>query len=106
VTTSDGRLIGPFNSFLLHPPVASACLQFWSAVQSNTSLSPRVREVVMWGIRPIRVCWPRRWARWHAAWRGSKPPVARGVRGPGTGAARRVGGSAGPFDRLQAAVAW
>ena len=29
-----------------------------------------------WPIRPIRVCWPRRSARWPAPWRGSKPPAA------------------------------
>jgi 4-carboxymuconolactone decarboxylase len=46
-TTADGRLIGPFNTFLLHPQVASKFLEFSAAEGSHTSLSERVREVVI-----------------------------------------------------------
>jgi 4-carboxymuconolactone decarboxylase len=47
ITTPDGRLIGPFNAFLLRPEVALKLLEFSSAAQSQTSLSDRVREVVI-----------------------------------------------------------
>lgn len=46
-TTPDGRLIGPFNAFLLHPEVAPKFLAFDAALASHSSLSERVREVVI-----------------------------------------------------------
>jgi 4-carboxymuconolactone decarboxylase len=46
-TTGDGRLIGPFNPFLLNPAVASKLLNLQFAEQSQTSLSERVRQVVI-----------------------------------------------------------
>jgi 4-carboxymuconolactone decarboxylase len=46
-TTADGRLIGPFNSFLLHPEVAAKFLEFVAAAATHTTLSHRVREVVI-----------------------------------------------------------
>lgn len=46
-TTEDGRLIGPFNALLLHPEVAAKLLEFQAAESRHTSLSPRVREVVI-----------------------------------------------------------
>jgi len=47
VTTDDGRLIGPFNSFLLRPEVADKYLDFSAAAATHRTLSPRVREVVI-----------------------------------------------------------
>jgi 4-carboxymuconolactone decarboxylase len=47
VTTVDGRLIGPFNSFLLRPEVADKYLDFTAAAATHRSLSPQVREVVI-----------------------------------------------------------
>jgi 4-carboxymuconolactone decarboxylase len=46
-TTPDGRMIGPYNSFLLHPEVAAKILEFSSAERSHTTLSQRVHEVVI-----------------------------------------------------------
>lgn len=46
-TTKDGRLIGPFNVFLLHPEITNKLSEFQSAEASHTTLSPRVREVVI-----------------------------------------------------------
>jgi 4-carboxymuconolactone decarboxylase len=46
-TTADGRLIGPYNSFLLHPEVAAKILEFSSAEKTHTTLSQRVHEVVI-----------------------------------------------------------
>ena len=47
ITAADGRLIGPFNAFLLHPEVASRFLAFSAAESTHTTLSQRVREVVI-----------------------------------------------------------
>ena len=46
-TTEDGRLIGPFNAFLLHPEVTAKLSEFQTAEASHTTLPPRVREVVI-----------------------------------------------------------
>lgn len=46
-TAEDGRLIGPFNPALLNPAIAASFLDLQSAEQMNTSLSARVREVVI-----------------------------------------------------------
>ena len=47
VATADGRLIGPYNSFLVHPEVAAKILEFSSAEKNHTTLSQRVHEVVI-----------------------------------------------------------
>lgn len=47
ITTDDGQLIGPFNTFLLRPEVALRFLAFAAAEASHTSLSDTVREVVI-----------------------------------------------------------
>jgi 4-carboxymuconolactone decarboxylase len=47
VTSKDGRLIGPFNGFLLQPEVAAKFLDFTAAAADHRTLSPRVREVVI-----------------------------------------------------------
>jgi 4-carboxymuconolactone decarboxylase len=39
-TTTDGRLIGPYNSFLLHPEVAAKILEFSAAEKTP----PRFRS--------------------------------------------------------------
>jgi 4-carboxymuconolactone decarboxylase len=46
-TSEDGRLIGPFNPALLNPAIAAPFLDLQFAEQVHTSLSPRVREVVI-----------------------------------------------------------
>jgi 4-carboxymuconolactone decarboxylase len=46
-TSDDGRLIGPFNPALLNPAIAAPFLDFQFAEQVHTSLSARVREVVI-----------------------------------------------------------
>ncbi len=43
----DGRLIGPFNVVLESPEVGAAFLQLQSAEEKMTSLSKRVRQVVI-----------------------------------------------------------
>ena len=45
--TADGRLIGPFNPMLLNPGVSAGLLDLLKAEGEHTTLSPRVREVVI-----------------------------------------------------------
>jgi len=47
MTTADGRLIGPYNTFLLHPEMAAKFSEFQAGEKAHTTLSPRVREVVI-----------------------------------------------------------
>jgi 4-carboxymuconolactone decarboxylase len=53
ITTPDGRLIGPFNACLLRPEVALKLLECSSAAKSQTSLSDRVREVVILAVGAV-----------------------------------------------------
>ncbi len=46
-TTDDGRLIGPFNAFLLHPEISQKLSEFQASEAKYTTLSKRVREVVI-----------------------------------------------------------
>jgi 4-carboxymuconolactone decarboxylase len=47
VTTAGGQLIGPYNTFLLHPEVAAKILEFSTTEKTHTTLSKRVHEVVI-----------------------------------------------------------
>ena len=47
MVTSDGRLIGPFNAFLLNPEITKALLGFDTALKNEVSFSERVREVII-----------------------------------------------------------
>ena len=47
VTTTDDRLIGPFNAFLLQPEAAEKFLEFRAAATDHTTLSEREREIVI-----------------------------------------------------------
>jgi len=46
-TTEDGRLIGPFNAFLLHPEITAKLSEFQATEATDTTLAPRVREVLI-----------------------------------------------------------
>ena len=46
-STTDGRLIGPFNPCLLNPGLAAAFLKLQAAEQQCTSLDERIRQVVI-----------------------------------------------------------
>ena len=43
----DGRLIGPFNPILFSPSISPSFLDLQETEQKNTSLSQRVRQVVI-----------------------------------------------------------
>ena len=44
---ADGRLIGPFNTILASPEIGSSFLALQASEQEHTSLSERVRQVVI-----------------------------------------------------------
>jgi 4-carboxymuconolactone decarboxylase len=52
-TSEDGRLIGPFNPALLNPAIAAPFLDLQFAEQLHTSLSARVREVVILAVGAV-----------------------------------------------------
>ncbi len=51
--TEDGRLIGPFNPVLLSPGITPAFLDLQDAEAANTSLSERVRQVVILAVGAV-----------------------------------------------------
>ena len=52
-TAEDGRFIGPFNPALLNPAIAAPFLELQFAEQVHTSLSKRVREVVILAVGAV-----------------------------------------------------
>jgi 4-carboxymuconolactone decarboxylase len=53
MTTADGRLIGPYNTFLLHPEIAAKFSEFQADEKAHTTLSLRVREVVIIAVAAV-----------------------------------------------------
>ena len=51
--TPDGKLIGPFNPVLFSPALGGAFLDLQAAEQSHTTLSKRVREVVILSVGAV-----------------------------------------------------
>jgi 4-carboxymuconolactone decarboxylase len=54
--TDDGRLIGPDNPALLNPAISLASTTLMLGEQTHTSLSPRVREVVILAVGAVWQC--------------------------------------------------
>ena len=52
-TTDDGRFIGPFNPALLNPAMTSAAAELLLGEREHTSLSARVREVVILAVGAV-----------------------------------------------------
>jgi 4-carboxymuconolactone decarboxylase len=52
-TAGDGPLIGPFNPALLNPAVTASMLDLSVAERTHTSLSDRVREVVILAVGAV-----------------------------------------------------
>ena len=48
--TEDKRLIGPFNPMLLSPEISAASLDYLKAEQDSTTLTKRMREIVILAI--------------------------------------------------------
>ena len=49
----DGRLVGPFNSILASPEIASSFLALQASEQEHTSLDERVRQVVILSVGAV-----------------------------------------------------
>jgi 4-carboxymuconolactone decarboxylase len=56
--TKDGRFIGPYNPALQSPVISGSFLAFQFAEQKNTSLTPRMRQVVILAVGAV----------WHSAY--------------------------------------
>src|SRR4029079_1757936 len=52
-TTDDGRFIGPFNPALLTPALTSGSAELLLGEREHTSLSPRLREVVILAVGAV-----------------------------------------------------
>ena len=61
----DGRLIGPFNTVLLSPEMAETFLKLQAVEESHTTLSQRVRQVVILTVGAVFRCDYERYA--HSA---------------------------------------
>jgi 4-carboxymuconolactone decarboxylase len=75
-TTADGRFIGPFNPCLLNPAIASQFLQLQFTEQQDTSLSARVRQVVILTVDAVRRADYELYAHSAAARRAGLPDAA------------------------------
>ena len=70
LTRPDGTLLGPFNAFLLAPPLGSALQELGAAVRYETALSARTREIAILTVA----------ARWDCAFeRAAHESVGRAV---------------------------
>ena len=63
--SDDGTLIGPFNGILLSPEITNAFLALQGAEQDHTTLSQRVRQIVILTVGAVWQCDYERYA--HAA---------------------------------------
>ena len=72
----DGRLIGPFNPVLLSPEIGQAFLELQGVEGRTTSLSPRVREVVILTVGAVWRCDYERYAHAAVAKAAGLPPGA------------------------------
>lgn len=52
-TTADGKFIGPFNAALRSPAVVGAFLELQASEERHTSLSDRVRQVVILAVGAV-----------------------------------------------------
>ena len=52
-STGDGRLLGPFNPLLYSPMVGQGFLEYLSAERKHTSLSAKVREVIILSVGAV-----------------------------------------------------
>lgn len=65
VKLPDGRLVGPFNPILLSPEMGEAFLTLQAVEGKHSSLSPRVRQVVILTVGAVWQCDYERYA--HSA---------------------------------------
>jgi 4-carboxymuconolactone decarboxylase len=62
---ADGKLVGPFNGFLLSPEITASFLQLQEAEQKHTTLTERIRQTV---ILTVGAVWQSNYERYaHSA---------------------------------------
>ena len=76
VKLDNGALIGPFNSILLSPAIATAFLTLQEVEKEQTSLSDRVRQVVILTVGAVWKCDYERYAHSAVALRTGLPRAA------------------------------
>jgi 4-carboxymuconolactone decarboxylase len=82
-TTADGRFIGPFNPILLNPAISAQFLKLQFTEEQTTSLTERVRQVVILTVGAV----------WHADYElYAHSAAARQVGLPATAIATLVNG--------------
>jgi hypothetical protein len=64
--SSNGQFIGPFNPALHSPIICGSFLDFQACEEENSSLTPRVRQVVILTVGAV----------WQSAYECPDPPVA------------------------------
>ena len=52
-STDDGRLLGPFNPLLYNPMVGQGFMEYLGAERKHTSLSAKVREVIILSVGAV-----------------------------------------------------
>lgn len=72
----DGRLVGPFNTILESPGIAAAFLALQAAEQKHTTLSKRVRQVVILTVGAVWKCDYERYAHEAVARQAGLPEEA------------------------------
>ena len=72
----DGRLVGPFNTILESPGIAAAFLALQAAEQKHTTLSERVRQVVILTVGAVWKCDYERYAHEAVARKAGLPEEA------------------------------
>ena len=72
----DGRLIGPFNTILLSPEMAQAFLNLQDVEGKTSSLSQRVRQVVILTVGAVWRCDYERYAHAAVARKAGLSPAA------------------------------
>jgi 4-carboxymuconolactone decarboxylase len=75
-TTDDGRLIGPFNPFLLHPEITDKLSDLQAAEAQHTTLAPAVREVAIIAVGTVWRADYELYAQFAVARRSGLPDTA------------------------------
>ena len=75
-STADGRLIGPFNSILLSPEITASFLALQEAEKKHTTLTERVRQVVILTVGAVWACDYERYAHSAVAREAGIPQAA------------------------------
>ena len=77
--TPDGKMIGPFNGFLLAPEITAAFVALQEAEQKHTQLTQRLRQVVILTVGAVWKCDYERYAHTAVARKAGLSEAAIGA---------------------------